>query len=71
MIGSMQWTPVHIVLDIPSMSNEISFGVLLQGKGQVWIDNVKITMVGQDVPVTDILKDKTELYSPKNLDFEE
>jgi hypothetical protein len=53
------------------MSNEISFGVLLQGKGQVWIDNVKITMVGQDVPVTDILKDKTELYSPKNLDFEE
>jgi hypothetical protein len=71
MIGSMQWTPVHIVLDIPSMSNEISFGVLLQGKGQVWIDNIKITMVGQDVPVTDILKDKTELYSPKNLDFEE
>lgn len=71
LIGSMEWTPVSIVLDVPSMSQEISFGFLLQGKGQVWADNIKITTVNNDVPVTDILKDKTELYSPKNLDFEE
>lgn len=71
LIGSMDWTPIEIVLDVPSMSDEISFGLLLQGKGQVWIDNVNITMVGENVPVTDILKDKVESYSPKNLDFEE
>jgi len=71
LIGSMTWTPVEVVLDVPSMSDEISFGFLLQGKGQVWIDNIKITIVGEDVPVTDVLKNEVESYSPKNLDFEE
>jgi len=70
-LGSMEWTPVEIVLDVPVMSDEISFGVLLQGKGQVWFDNIKISLVGEEVPVTDILVNKTENYSPKNLDFEE
>jgi hypothetical protein len=71
LIGSMEWTPFEIVLDVPPMSDDISFGFLLQGKGQVWVDNVKISMVGEDVPLTDILKGQTVNYSPKNLDFEE
>jgi AraC family transcriptional regulator len=71
LIGSMEWKPLEIVLDVPATSDEISFGFLLQGKGQVWIDNIKITMVGEDVPVTDILNNKSINYSPKNLDFEE
>lgn len=71
LVGSMIWTPFEIVLDVPPMSNEISFGFLLQGKGQVWIDNIKIMMVGEDVPLTDVLKDRLELYAPMNLDFEE
>jgi len=71
LIGSMTWTPVEIVLDVPPMSDEISFGFLLQGKGQVWIDNIKITMVEEDISVTDVLKNRAESYSPKNLDFEE
>ncbi len=71
LIGSMTWTPVEIVLDVPPMSDDISFGFLLQGKGQIWIDNIKISMVEEDVPVTDVLKNKSESYSPKNLDFEE
>jgi hypothetical protein len=69
--GSMDWTPVEIVLDVPSAGDEISFGFLLQGRGQVWVDNIKISMVGQDEPVTDILRSKSVNYSPKNLDFEE
>jgi hypothetical protein len=71
LVGSMIWTPFEIVLDVPPMSSEISFGFLLQGKGQVWIDNIKIMMVGEDVPLTDVLKDRLELYAPMNLDFEE
>ncbi|RPI73851.1 MAG: hypothetical protein EHM47_05150 [Ignavibacteriales bacterium] len=70
-LGSMEWTSVDIVLDVPPMSDEIAFGFLLRGKGQVWIDNISVSMVGEDVPVTDILKTKTDVYSPKNLDFEE
>jgi hypothetical protein len=71
LMGSSEWTEIDIVLDVPPISDEISFGILLQGRGQIWIDNVKFTIVNNDVPVTDVLKDKTENYSPKNLDFEE
>ena len=71
LIGSSEWTEIDVVLDVPPISDEISFGILLQGRGQVWIDNIKVTIVNSDVPVTDVLKDKTENYSPKNLDFEE
>jgi hypothetical protein len=71
LIGSSEWSPIEIVLDVPSVSDEISFGILLHGKGQVSIDNIKITIVNNDVPVTDVLKNKSESYSPKNLDFEE
>ena len=71
LIGSSEWNEIDIVLDVPPISDEVSFGILLQGRGQIWIDNVKFTIVNKDVPVTDVLKDKTENYSPKNLDFEE
>jgi len=71
LLGSMEWTLVEIVLDIPPMSDEISLGFMLNGKGQVWVDDIKITIVDQSVPVTDVLQTKTVNYSPKNLDFEE
>jgi hypothetical protein len=71
LVGSSEWSEIEIVLDVPPISDEVSFGLLLQGRGQIWIDNVKITIVNDDVPVTDVLKDKTENFSPKNLDFEE
>ena len=71
LVGTSEWTMVEVVLDVPSISDEISFGLLLQGKGQIWIDNIKISIVNNDVPVTDVLKNKSESYSPKNLDFEE
>lgn len=71
LLGSMEWKQFEIVLDVPTMSDEISFGLLLQGKGQVWIDNIQFSKVGEDIPVTDLFKNKVEVYSPKNLDFEE
>lgn len=71
LIGNSEWAPVEIVLDVPSVSDEISFGILMHGRGQVSIDNIKITIVSDDIPVTDVLKNKSESYSPKNLDFEE
>jgi hypothetical protein len=70
-IGTSDWVQVNIVLDVPSLGDEISFGVLLRGKGQVWIDNIKLTTVGKEVPVTDLFKEKSDQLSPQNLDFEE
>jgi hypothetical protein len=71
LVGSSEWSQVEIVLDVPPVSDEISFGILLQGRGQLSVDNIKITIVNNNVPVTDVLKNKSENYSPKNLDFEE
>jgi hypothetical protein len=71
LVGSSEWKKVEIVLDIPPMSDEISFGFLLHGKGQVWVDNLSLTVVEKDIPVTDVLLSKKENINPVNLDFEE
>lgn len=69
-VGNSDWVKYEIVLDVPMNSSEISFGVLLDGKGQIWFDNLEIKLVGMDVPVTDRLKNKVESLEPYNLDFE-
>lgn len=69
-LGNSDWVKYEIVLDVPNNSSEISYGVLLDGKGQIWFDNFELKVVGTDVPVTDILKNKFEKVEPFNLDFE-
>ena len=70
-IGSSEWTKYEIVLDIPNNSDQISFGLILNGRGQVWIDNVKLLVVRNEVPTTDLLPKKTDPFYPQNMDFEE
>lgn len=70
-VGTTDWNLVTIVLDVPPVGDEISIGVILRGKGQVWIDNLKFTTVGMDAPLTDLYNDKVDQYSPQNLNFEE
>ena len=43
------------------------FGVMLNGKGQVWFDDLKFEIVDKSVPTTDF-KGPTE---PQNLSFDE
>ncbi|HEV7923503.1 MAG TPA: hypothetical protein VGR02_22185 [Thermoanaerobaculia bacterium] len=38
-VGTSDWTPYEIVLDVPGDSTNISIGILLAGQGQVWIDD--------------------------------
>jgi hypothetical protein len=66
--GAQDWTNHTIVLDVGTNATAIAFGVLLSGKGSVWIDDIELEAVGQDVPVTDVLKKRTG--QPRNLDFE-
>jgi hypothetical protein len=40
-----------VVLDVPQDATVIAFGVIDSGKGQVWIDQLTLDTVGQDVPV--------------------
>jgi len=62
------WTQHAIVLDVDSKATAVAFGILLAGKGAVWIDDVTFEVVGEEVPVTDLTRKLTS--SPRNLDFE-
>jgi hypothetical protein len=50
--GTQPWTAYDVVLDVPEDATGISFGVLLAGAGEVWINDVSFEVVGKDVPVT-------------------
>ena len=69
--GTADWQQVAIVLDVPQNSVGIAFGILLQGVGRVWIDNVQFEVVGQDVSTTQLKEDTSPpLPQPTNLGFE-
>ena len=68
--GSTNWQRVAVVLDIPVDSKRMLFGLLLTGKGKVWIDDVSLDVVDETVPVTDIMHRWPHPERPENLDFE-
>jgi len=50
--GTQSWSMYDVVLDVPQDSTGISFGILLTGTGEVWINNITFEIVGGDIPVT-------------------
>ncbi len=51
--GKTDWQQYSVVLDVPPESLMLNFGVMTMGKGTVWTDDVKVEVVGNDVPSTD------------------
>lgn len=68
--GTSDWRSYAVVLDVPTESQSISFGVLLTGSGKVWIDNVRFEEVDASVPVTGSRAPVAPGPAPSNLDFE-
>lgn len=68
--GNSDWNMYEIVLDIPSNSMSINYGVLLAGNGKVWFDNFQIEEVDKSVETTNIIKENKLPNEPVNLDFE-
>lgn len=69
--GTHSWRRFEVVLDVPEISLEVAFGVLLAEQGRVWADDFEFEEVGDDVATTDLLKGVPTLPEPLNLDFEE
>ncbi|MBP1994059.1 helix-turn-helix transcriptional regulator [Paenibacillus eucommiae] len=69
--GTNNWNQYFVVLDIPVKSHAIAFGVLLAGKGKVWVDNFRFEVVDDKVPTTDQQADEGLPAQPVNLNFEE
>jgi hypothetical protein len=67
--GTGDWHRYDIVLDVPQESTNVSLGILLHGKGKVYLDNVAFETVASTVETTD-LKRKQPPAAPFNLNFE-
>lgn len=63
--GTHDWTRHVIVLDVPQHSHTIVYGLLLDGSGKVWIDDVVLEETDKATPTTDLFK-----RSLSNGDFE-
>ena len=68
--GTTEWTKYEIVLDVPAQAEQIAYGVLLTGRGGVWIDDLKFDVVGNATATTASPKTPKIPDAPINLDFE-
>lgn len=69
--GNINWTKYEIVLDVPQESDLLNFGVLINGTGKVWIDDIKFEIVG-DAKTQKANESKSKIPTkPMNLDFSE
>jgi erythromycin esterase len=50
--GTMDWTYTEIVADLPDYFIGVSIGVVLNGAGTGWVDDLKFEIVDEDVPAT-------------------
>ena len=64
--GTKDWTKYEVVLFVPLDVSSISYGVLLDGTGQIWFDDVKLEIVEDTVPETGSVKGR----DAKNISFE-
>ena len=70
--GTELWRVCDVVLDVPQDATGISFGILLSGTGEVWMNHVTFEVVGDSVPVTaDAMKAPNLPDHPANLKFSE
>jgi hypothetical protein len=68
--GTAAWQRYEVVLDVPKDATSISFGVLLTGGGEVWLNSAKFDIVGDDAPVTGWGESPVP-NAPVNLEFTE
>ncbi len=75
------WTEQTIVVEVPPEAVAILFGAMLEGDGDLWVDDLEFGIVDGEVPVTaEPLRERTGrpyerppvmLPGPRNLSFEE
>lgn len=70
-VGTLDWNYYSIILDVPKESASISFGVLLQGKGKVWVDKFLFEVVDASIQTTNMEVFPEMLDEPVNLSFDD
>jgi hypothetical protein len=64
--GNTPWQEYSIVLRVPDAANQIVFGALLSGNGELRADELKLEIVTDDTPTTAVPAART---TPQNLSF--
>ena len=67
--GSFDWKEVSIVLDVAEEADKIAFGILLDGPGKIWIDDIQIVGVSKRTRRTDMMVTQDLPAEPQNLAF--
>ena len=65
--GTTNWQNYSVVLDVPEGATGIYIGFLVDGPGTLWLNSVKVEIVGTDVPVTSRPANRPVLDGPTNL----
>ena len=64
--GTKDWAKYEIVLHVPVDATSISYGVLLDGTGQIWFKDITLKIVDNTVPETGSIKGREQ----KEISFE-
>lgn len=67
--GTTGWKKYEIVLDVPTNAKFIAYGVLLEGTGDVWLDDLSFEVVNNNTPSTNLIPPTSN--KPQNSSFEE
>lgn len=67
--GTTGWQNYSVVLDVPETATGIYIGFLLDGPGAIWVNGMKVEVVGPDVAVTGRAAPAIH-EGPTNLGFE-
>ena len=68
--GTSEWKEYIIVLEVPEQSTNLSYGVLLSGTGNIWLDDFRFEIVKNGQATTDSSK-SLNLKKPTNTSFED
>lgn len=68
--GTTGWNHYCVVLDVPVNASAIYFGVMLQGAGEVWMDEFTLVGVDEKTPSTNLMMPENMPNKPVNLNFE-
>jgi hypothetical protein len=78
-----EWRRYRVVMDVPWHGEVLAYGFSLQGRGALWVDDVRLTAVDPNVPLTgqqnshqlgviaQAVSAEGALANPSNLDFED
>ncbi|MCO7223037.1 hypothetical protein [Pleionea sp. CnH1-48] len=64
---SSEWKQYSIVLDVDDDATNLAYGVLLSGKGTLYVDDFQFAVVNDTVKTTNVTRERLE--APKNTDF--